>query len=47
LERTGARKNRRNQLTNKDLNAEAALDVKGNASKRVVQSFLNFLSCFA
>jgi hypothetical protein len=34
-------KTSRNQLTNKDLNAEVALDVKGNASKLVVQSFLN------
>jgi hypothetical protein len=41
LERSGARKTPRNQLTNKDLNAEVALDVKGNASKLVVQSFLN------
>jgi len=28
-----ARKSPGNQLTNKDLNAEAARDVKGNASK--------------
>lgn len=41
MERSGARKTPRNQLTNKDLNAEVALDVKGNASKLVVQSFLN------
>jgi hypothetical protein len=31
----------RHQLTDKDLNAEVALDVKGNASKWVVQTFLN------
>lgn len=34
-------KNPRNQLINKDLNAEAELDVKSNASVRVAQSFLN------
>jgi hypothetical protein len=42
LERSGARKTPRNQLTNKDLNARVVLDVKGNASKLVVQSFLNY-----
>ncbi|ANB71776.1 hypothetical protein AYM40_04845 [Paraburkholderia phytofirmans OLGA172] len=41
MERSGARKTPRNQLTNKNLNAEVALDVKGNASKLVVQSFLS------
>jgi hypothetical protein len=34
----------RHQLTDKDLNAEVALDVKGNASKWVVQTFLNVVS---
>ncbi|WP_166678959.1 hypothetical protein [Paraburkholderia sp. BL6665CI2N2] len=54
MKRSGLRKKPDNQLNNKDLNAKAALDAKGTASKRVVQTFLNlfrlgvnFLSCFA
>jgi hypothetical protein len=33
LKRSGARKDPGNQLTDKNLNAEAALNVKDNASK--------------